>query len=214
VILPGFDHELRRLARRRGIADRVHLLGEKRRPLEHLAAADVSLVPSPREAFGRVILESLALGLPVVASLDGGATELVEHGVSGALVDVADPSAIADALAVYATDRDRLADHSAAAEHRAAEVIAGPHGGSATIAALEAVIAGETVSSAAGADARAALLAPAKPLGFAARTALRLADTASTTAHRFGRLVRDPRTPLRRRWVVLSGRVRQRAHRD
>lgn len=213
VILPGFDHELKRLARRRGIADRVRLLGEKRRPLEHLSAADVSLVPSPREAFGRVTLESLALGLPVVASPNGGAAELVEHGVSGALVDVTDPVAIADALAAYATDRARIAGHSAAAQRRAVKVIAGPHGESATIAALEAVAATGTVSPKAGADARAALLAPAEELGPAARVALRLADSASVAAHRLGRLVRDPRPPLRRRWVVLSGRVRQRARR-
>jgi len=213
VILPGFDHELRRLARRRGIADRVHLLGEKRRPLEHLSAADVSLVPSPREAFGRVTLECLALGLPVVASRDGGSAELVEHGVSGALIDVTDPAAIADALAAYATDRARIADHSAAAARRAADVIAGPHGASATIAALEAIIAAETVASAAGADARAALLAPAEPLSPATRAALHLADSVSTAGHRLRRLVRDPRTPLRRRWVVLSGRARQRARR-
>lgn len=213
VILPGFDHELKRLAHRRGIGDRVRLVGEKRRPLEHLSPADVSLVPSPREAFGRVTLESLALGLPVVASPNGGAAELVENGVSGALVDVTDPVALANALAEYATDRARVAGHSAAALRRAADVIAGPHGERATIAALEAVAATGTISTAAGAGARAALLASAEALGPAARAALFLADTMSIAAHRLGRLVRDPRTPLRRRWVVLSGRVQQRVRR-
>jgi glycosyltransferase involved in cell wall biosynthesis len=212
VILPGFDHELLRRARRRGVADRVYLLGEKQRPLEHLAATDVSLVPSPREAFGRVTLESLALGLPVIASMQGGATELIEHGVSGALVDVGDPTAIADALARYARDRALLAQHAAAATARARQIIDGPHGAAATIAELERLVVASDPRPAddpAAADARAALLAGAAPLGAATRAALHLADHVSTTAGRVGRLLRDPRTPLRRRWVVLSGRARR-----
>jgi len=216
VILPGFDHELRRRARRHGIADRVHLLGEKRRPLEHLAETDVSLVPSPREAFGRVTLESLALGLPVIASTHGGATELIEHGVSGALVDVHDPSAIADALARYAHDPALLAAHSAAAAERARAIIDGPHGAASTIAALEQLMTSNRPAPAdtsAAADARAALLANARALPPMTRVALHLADRTSTTLHRVGRLLRDPRPPVRRRWVALSGRARQQAQR-
>jgi glycosyltransferase involved in cell wall biosynthesis len=212
VILPGFDHELRRRARRRGVAERVHLRGEKQRPLEHLALADVSLVPSPREAFGRVTLESLALGLPVVASTRGGAPEIVEHGVSGALVDVSDPAAVADALSLYAHDLALLAEHRAAAADRAQQVIAGPHGAAATIAELEGLIAAHPPRPAdapTGADARTSLLAGATPLSPTTRAALHLADHVSTTASRVGRLLRDPRTPLRRRWVVLSGRARR-----
>jgi glycosyltransferase involved in cell wall biosynthesis len=216
VILPGFDHELRRRARHHGIADRVHLLGEKRRPLEHLAETEVSLVPSPREAFGRVTLESLALGLPVIASTDGGATELIEHGVCGALVDVRDPSAIADALARYARDRSLLAAHGAAAVERARAIIDGPHGAASTITVLEELIASGAPAgapTAAAMDARTALLANATALPPMTRLALQLADRVSTTLHRVGRLLRDPRPPVRRRWVALSGRARQQAQR-
>ena len=39
-----------------------------------------------KEAYGRVVLEAMAAGLPVVADVDGGYTEAVQHGVSGLLV--------------------------------------------------------------------------------------------------------------------------------
>ncbi|WP_439565200.1 glycosyltransferase family 4 protein [Microcella sp.] len=213
VILRGFDHELRRLAHHRGVADRLHFVGEKRRPLDHLAATHVSLVPSPREAFGRVNLESLALGLPVVASDSGGATELIEHDGNGYLVDAKNPEAVADALARYALDRELLARHGMAAQQRAAEIIDGPHGAAATIAVLEHLIAVPPTRTRGGAGAGHALLTGSRALKPGERAALQILDRFSTAAQRLNRLVRDPRTPLRRRWVALSGRARQRARR-
>lgn len=211
VILPGFDHALRRLARRIGVDDRVHLLGEKRQPLQHLAAADVSLVPSAREAFGRVTLESLALGLPVVASAEGGATELVEHGVSGFLVDMGDPIAIADALERYVDEPRLLEKHGAAARRRADTVITGPHGIASTIAALEATAL--SGPDRAPSYRRPYPLADAQSLRPGVRIALEFADRASTTVRRLARLLRHPVPPLQRRWWTLSERSRQRARR-
>lgn len=213
VILPGFDHELHRLARRRGVADRLTLIGERQRPLEALASSHVSLVPSTREAFGRVNLESLALGLPVIASHDGGAAELIEHDVCGFLVDANDPDDVANALARYARDRRLVITHGIAAQRRAAELIEGPHGAAATIDVLEGVVAAPRRSAAAGDSARASLLGEARPLTTAQRVSLVIVDRVTTAAHRLNRLMRDPRRPLRRRWVVLIGRARERARR-
>jgi sucrose-phosphate synthase len=53
---------------------------------------------TPGENFGLTIVEAAACGLPVIASPLGGPKEILEHCNNGALVDVEDPHAIADAL--------------------------------------------------------------------------------------------------------------------
>lgn len=89
--------DLVRQAAELGLADRVSLVDPQ--PHELLSswyrAADVCLVPSRSESFGLVALEAAACGTPVVASAVGGLTTLVEHGVTGYLVEGADPAAFA-----------------------------------------------------------------------------------------------------------------------
>ncbi|OPA80156.1 hypothetical protein BVG16_05260 [Paenibacillus selenitireducens] len=63
--------------------------------------ADVIVVPSVRnEAFGLVNVEAMAAGIPVVATRSGGMREIVEHGVTGFLVD---PRHLAKELERYIT---------------------------------------------------------------------------------------------------------------
>jgi glycosyltransferase involved in cell wall biosynthesis len=64
-----------------------------------LAAIDVLAVPSRDEGLPRVILEAMAMRVPVVASSVGGIPEAVEDGCSGLLVPPDNPDALAAALA-------------------------------------------------------------------------------------------------------------------
>ena len=50
------------------------------------------------EAFGRVVIEALAMGRPVIASDLGGPSETVEHGVTGWLTNPGDVDSLAGAL--------------------------------------------------------------------------------------------------------------------
>jgi glycosyltransferase involved in cell wall biosynthesis len=71
-----------------------------------LASGDVFFNPSTTEAFGNVTLEAMACGLPVLAALASGTTNIVRDGESGTLIDAADIDGFADALEAYARDPD------------------------------------------------------------------------------------------------------------
>jgi glycosyltransferase involved in cell wall biosynthesis len=77
-------------ARKLGIADRVEFSG----PTEEIAScyrcADALLLPTPYDAFGMVVLEAMASGLPVVVSREAGAAEIITHGDNGLILDHAD----------------------------------------------------------------------------------------------------------------------------
>jgi glycosyltransferase involved in cell wall biosynthesis len=74
-------------------------------------AADVFVLASWFEAFPYVILEAMALGLPIVASDVGGVAEAITHDSSGLLVPARQPAALSSTLIeliVSAELRDRL----------------------------------------------------------------------------------------------------------
>lgn len=110
---------LRACADEHGVAGRVHWVGHRANVADELAAADAVLISSLWESGPLVLLEAMQLGLPVVSTPVGLATELVEPGVTGWLVPVGDHVAMAAALdqvltvpaearAVGARGRDRV----------------------------------------------------------------------------------------------------------
>lgn len=82
------------------------------------AAADLAIAPTYYEDFPIRILESLASGVPVVASDVGGIREVVTTGRTGALVPPGDPAALADAIVDLLQDDDRRARLGAAGRER------------------------------------------------------------------------------------------------
>jgi glycogen(starch) synthase len=92
-----------------GLSDRVHLLGHVDDDTILSAAyreARLTVLPSEYEAFGLVLLESLAVGTPVVASRVGGIPEFVEDGKAGLLVPPKSPTALAEAIGRLWQDRE------------------------------------------------------------------------------------------------------------
>lgn len=79
---------------------RVHFLGALDRAAltAELAAANAVLLPSRHENFPYACLEALAAGAAVVASRNGGMSEMIEHGRTGLLVDPRDASGVVEAL--------------------------------------------------------------------------------------------------------------------
>ena len=84
-------------------------------------AADVVVVPSVwPEPLSRVLLETMRIGRPVVATAVGGTPEVVDHGVTGLLVPRRDPEALAKAVTELLLDRARRERMGRAAAERAA----------------------------------------------------------------------------------------------
>jgi len=113
LVLVGEDGGMRTAvearARALGVVDRTHLIGHLDDDTLLSAAyreARVTVLPSEYEAFGLVLLESLAAGTPVVASRVGGIPEFVEEGKAGLLVPPKTPAALAEAVERVWSDRD------------------------------------------------------------------------------------------------------------
>jgi UDP-glucose:(heptosyl)LPS alpha-1,3-glucosyltransferase len=77
---------------------------------KYYAAADLFVFPTLYEPFGNVHLEALASGLPVITTRNSGASEIIEEGVQGFVVqEPEDVAAIAEKIELLLSDRDRTA---------------------------------------------------------------------------------------------------------
>lgn len=109
------------LSRRLGLEGRVGFTRMRLDVPEILAQAAVSIMPSISEALPNTLLESMAAGAPLVATRVGGASEVLEHGVSGLLVPPCDPHALELAIARLLADPDQAALMAATARARVVE---------------------------------------------------------------------------------------------
>jgi len=112
---------IKHAAQREGLASRVVFVEATLNIEEYYRAADIFVFPTRREAFGMVLVEAMASGLPCVASrLTGVTDEIVRDGETGLLVEPHDTDALAAALARLFGDH-RFAARLGAAARRAVE---------------------------------------------------------------------------------------------
>jgi glycosyltransferase involved in cell wall biosynthesis len=90
--------ELEALVERIGLERNVRFLGFRSDPRALIRLLDVLVVPSHTEGAPLVVLETMAAGVPVVASAVGGIPDQVSHGDDGLLVPPGDPAALGDAV--------------------------------------------------------------------------------------------------------------------
>ncbi|MBI4575187.1 MAG: glycosyltransferase family 4 protein [Planctomycetes bacterium] len=100
---------LRAQAARLGLERRVTFVGHVTDSREVLGALDVAVVPSTREGFGQILLETMAAGVPVAASGVGGILDLIKDEETGLVVPPRDPGALADAVARLLAEPDLAA---------------------------------------------------------------------------------------------------------
>ncbi|MBN1548051.1 MAG: glycosyltransferase family 4 protein [Syntrophaceae bacterium] len=88
------------------IDDRVTFTGYVEHPLDMMAQMDVLVLPSENEPFGRVLIEAMQVGLPVIGTRSGAIPEIIRDGENGLLVDYGDVEELAEAMRVILEDNE------------------------------------------------------------------------------------------------------------
>jgi glycosyltransferase involved in cell wall biosynthesis len=113
--------ELERLAAELGIVDRVEFTGFRRDGARLAQALDVAVLLSHSEGFSQVVLETMAAGVPLVATAIPPNREAVEDGVHGLLAPPGDAPAAAAAVGRLLDDPELASRLGAAAQARATD---------------------------------------------------------------------------------------------
>jgi glycosyltransferase involved in cell wall biosynthesis len=98
--------QLKSVINRLGLNDRFHLADYRSNVSDVYRALDIFVLPSRKpEPFGRVTVEAMTQGRPVIATNHGGSCELIQEGVTGMLVPPSDPEALVRAIELLLADR-------------------------------------------------------------------------------------------------------------
>jgi glycosyltransferase involved in cell wall biosynthesis len=118
-----YENEIYELAKLYGLENAIDFTGHRDDVPQLIAEMDLLVHASiTGEPFGQVIIEAMAAAKPVVATNGGGVPEIVLDGVTGLLVPMGDPIAMADAITRFLSDpgfrqyagqlgRERLLNH-------------------------------------------------------------------------------------------------------
>jgi glycosyltransferase involved in cell wall biosynthesis len=109
---------LEELRRSLGIQSHCHFLGFRKSTPDLYRNFDLFVSSSRSEGLSLAFLEAMAAGLPVVATRSGGPQEVIDPDVSGVLVPIEDPQALAQALVNTLESADTRAKLGAAARAR------------------------------------------------------------------------------------------------
>jgi glycosyltransferase involved in cell wall biosynthesis len=105
-----YEAECRHLTEALGLQEHVRFMGYRRDVPAFMRTFDVFALPTRSEPFGKVVIEAMAGGAPVVASQVGGIPEIITAPELGTLIPADDPVALAEALVAYLVDPARRKD--------------------------------------------------------------------------------------------------------
>ena len=97
--------------------------------LRLMRTCDVLVLPSIVEGRALVQQEAMACGLPLIATRNAGADDLIEEGETGFLIPIRSPEAIAEKISWCASHRERISGMGIAAQRKAAELTWRGYGG-------------------------------------------------------------------------------------
>jgi len=110
-------NDLKALQEDCGLASHVFWEGFRENTDEYIRAADVLLLCSRFETFGRVVIDAMSSGCPVIASNNGGTADIIDDGVTGLTYDHGDYKGLARKIMKLICDEDltgRIAENALA----------------------------------------------------------------------------------------------------
>ena len=114
-----YKRELLDYIQAHGLQDRVHLLGDVDDMMALRGRMDMELVCSHCEPFGRVTVEAMCAGLPVIGSNSGGTMDILEHQKSGLLYEPHNVEHLAECISRYLDRPEETASIAVSGQHRA-----------------------------------------------------------------------------------------------
>lgn len=114
--LTEYELHLRRLVQDTGIERLVDFVAFTDNPFPYVASADVALMCSQNEAFGRVTVEAMKLGKPVIGANSAGTAELIQDGITGLLYQSGDAEDLARKVETLYYNHTLLAEMSKSAQ--------------------------------------------------------------------------------------------------
>lgn len=137
---------LNEMIRKYDIADRVHLVGQQKNPYAYVRLADVGIMASQKEAFGRTTFEYLALGKPVVGANAGATPEMVIDGETGFLYEHGNSKNMEMQILKYLKNPETITAHSKAALAKTKYMMNGQHNADNLFEKIEKIVEAPSAS--------------------------------------------------------------------
>jgi len=119
-----FVAELKNLAANLNLTDKIIWAGFQTQIPEVLKALDIFVMPSYQENFANILLEAMAMQLPIISTNSGGTPEVLDFGRCGLLVPPRQSEPLAEAVLKYLRDESFRNRMALAARKRAEQVYA------------------------------------------------------------------------------------------
>lgn len=103
-----YKSHLKAVAERLEIQDNIHIVDFTPEPMKYLRETDIVLMCSKKEAFGRVTVEAMKKGKPVVGANGGATPEIISDGVNGKIYESGNPEDLADKIIYFLENRPEI----------------------------------------------------------------------------------------------------------
>ena len=108
IIGDGPEKEnLQNIAKELNISDRIHFLGSvsEKDKFQYLSNSNVYVLSSVHEGFGIVLQEAMQVGLPIIATNNGGQTDFIKEGKNGFLIDYSNKDSLKEKIEKLSKDK-------------------------------------------------------------------------------------------------------------
>lgn len=108
----GYTDQLREMAEKLGVSERIHFLGFMKNPHHFYQACDAVVLASKRETFGLVLIEAMQVGTAVIGSNSGGVVEIIDDNETGLLFEALNSESLAEKILLLKDEtlKHRLAE--------------------------------------------------------------------------------------------------------